>query len=55
MSDNIPQYDSPLPIVEVPDWAECADCGGQVWVRIWGEGIDSEMSCANCSNGEIYR
>ncbi len=55
MSDGIPQHDGPLPIVVTPDWAKCSDCGGQVWVRIWGEGIDSEMGCAECDNKEIYR
>jgi hypothetical protein len=55
MSDGIPQHDNPLPIVETPDWAECEDCGGQVWIRIWGEGIDSETGCAECDNKEIYR
>lgn len=41
-------------IVEVPDWGEC-ECGGQLWIRVWGEGIDSEVGCAECDNKEIYR
>jgi len=55
MSDGIPQHDGLLPIVETPDWAECRNCGGQVWIRIWDKGIDSEVGCADCDNKDIYR
>jgi len=54
MSDGIPDRPE-YGLVEAPDWAECADCGGQVYILIWGEGVDSHMACADCDNKEIYR
>lgn len=43
-------------IIEAPEWASC-ECGGDVVIRVWGMGIDSEVWCSNgdCSNKEIYR
>jgi hypothetical protein len=56
MTDGIPEpSEGAYHIVKAPDWAECSECGGQVWVRVWGEGIDSEVGCADCDNKEIYR
>lgn len=56
MTDGIPEpSDGARYIVETPDWAQCSDCGGQLWFRVWGEGIDSEAGCADCDNKEIYR
>jgi hypothetical protein len=40
---------------ESPDFAICADCGGQLSITVWGEGIDSHVTCQNCDNKEIYR
>jgi hypothetical protein len=51
---NIPESDAPLPMIETPDWAEC-ECGGQLWIQVWGEGVDSSVGCAECDNKEIYR
>lgn len=42
-------------LVEAPDWAMCKDCGGQLYILMWGEGIDSHMACTDCENKEIYR
>lgn len=44
-------------IEKEPDFAVCADCGGQLTLLVWGEGIDSSIECTtdDCENKEIYR
>lgn len=42
-------------LIEAPDWLQCADCGCSVFIRVWGEGIDSEVVCIGCDNKAIYR
>jgi len=41
-------------LIDSPDWASC-ECGGLVIIRVWGEGIDSEVWCQDCDNKDIYR
>ena len=41
-------------LLEFPEWIRC-QCGGKVGIRVWGEGIDSEIICTMCDNEEIYR
>lgn len=51
---NIPEPEG-YELIEAPEWAECSDCGGQVIIRVWGEGVDSEVWCQDCDNKNIYR
>jgi hypothetical protein len=54
MNDDIPDPEG-FELIDSPAWASCDDCGGTVVVRVWGEGVDSEVWCADCENKDIYR
>ena len=56
MTDPRKEYGTePLPLEEFPPFAECADCGGDIRIVVWGEGIDSEVQCVDCDNSTGYR
>lgn len=38
-----------------PGFVECSLCGGDVWLTVWGEGIDSSIECVDCGEKNIYR
>lgn len=42
-------------IEKLPPFATCGDCDSQLQIRVWGEGVDSEIECTECDNKEIYR
>lgn len=38
-----------------PSMAVCSECGEQLELTIWGEGIDSGIECTGCDERDIYR
>lgn len=51
---EVVEYD---PFTVEPSMAICSECGSQLQLRIWGEGIDSSIWCPgdNCDEEDIYR
>jgi predicted RNA-binding Zn-ribbon protein involved in translation (DUF1610 family) len=38
-----------------PSMAVCSECGGQLRLTVWSEGIDSSIKCEDCGEEDIYR
>lgn len=48
--------DSPgTALTVLPSMAVCSDCGGQLELTVWGDGIDSSIECRECGAEDIYR